>query len=147
VLKIADLGLGRAFTPPLKALTHEVVTLWYRPPEVSASWWDAKRDATSSLGDAASSLGDAKSSLGDAKSSLGDAASSLGDAKSSLGDAKSSLGDVQARRTGPTAAPRFSRCASPTQLRLHAGFAAAGSRACESPIVSYEPSWESPTRG
>ncbi|GAA0142917.1 non-receptor serine/threonine protein kinase [Lithospermum erythrorhizon] len=34
VLKIADLGLGRAFTVPLKSYTHEVVTLWYRAPEV-----------------------------------------------------------------------------------------------------------------
>jgi serine/threonine protein kinase len=34
VMKIADLGLCRAFSPPIKALTHEVVTLWYRPPEV-----------------------------------------------------------------------------------------------------------------
>lgn len=34
VMKIADLGLGRSFSPPIKPLTHEVVTLWYRPPEV-----------------------------------------------------------------------------------------------------------------
>ncbi|KAJ9179713.1 hypothetical protein P3X46_008047 [Hevea brasiliensis] len=34
VLKIADLGLGRAFTVPLKSYTHEIVTLWYRAPEV-----------------------------------------------------------------------------------------------------------------
>ncbi|KAI6698750.1 hypothetical protein NL676_018869 [Syzygium grande] len=34
ILKIADLGLGRAFTVPLKSYTHEVVTLWYRAPEV-----------------------------------------------------------------------------------------------------------------
>lgn len=33
-LKIADLGLGRAFTVPLKSYTHEIVTLWYRAPEV-----------------------------------------------------------------------------------------------------------------
>mmetsp|Transcript_19866 Transcript_19866/g.27545 ORF Transcript_19866/g.27545 Transcript_19866/m.27545 type:complete len:310 (-) Transcript_19866:271-1200(-) len=33
-LKIADLGLGRAFTLPMKSYTHEVVTLWYRAPEV-----------------------------------------------------------------------------------------------------------------
>ncbi|XP_013717949.1 cyclin-dependent kinase B1-1 isoform X2 [Brassica napus] len=34
LLKIADLGLGRTFTVPLKAYTHEIVTLWYRAPEV-----------------------------------------------------------------------------------------------------------------
>lgn len=34
ILKIADLGLGRSFTVPLKSYTHEIVTLWYRAPEV-----------------------------------------------------------------------------------------------------------------
>jgi len=34
LLKIADLGLGRAFTVPVKSYTHEIVTLWYRAPEV-----------------------------------------------------------------------------------------------------------------
>ena len=34
MLKIADLGLGRAFTVPVKAYTHEVVTRYYRAPEV-----------------------------------------------------------------------------------------------------------------
>ena len=52
ILKIADLGLGRAFSVPVKSYTHEVrphvnklcsltetggtqiVTLWYRAPEV-----------------------------------------------------------------------------------------------------------------
>uniref|UniRef100_A0A453RKA6 [RNA-polymerase]-subunit kinase n=1 Tax=Aegilops tauschii subsp. strangulata TaxID=200361 RepID=A0A453RKA6_AEGTS len=33
-LKIADLGLSRAFTVPLKKYTHEILTLWYRAPEV-----------------------------------------------------------------------------------------------------------------
>ncbi|KAH0922509.1 hypothetical protein HID58_022527, partial [Brassica napus] len=33
-LKIADLGLARAFTLPMKKYTHEIVTLWYRAPEV-----------------------------------------------------------------------------------------------------------------
>lgn len=33
-LKIADLGLGRAFSIPVKSYTHEIVTLWYRAPEV-----------------------------------------------------------------------------------------------------------------
>ncbi|KNA11349.1 hypothetical protein SOVF_136010 [Spinacia oleracea] len=34
ILKIADLGLGRSFTVPMKSYTHEIVTLWYRAPEV-----------------------------------------------------------------------------------------------------------------
>jgi cyclin-dependent kinase len=34
VLKIADFGLARTFGLPLKTYTHEVVTLWYRAPEV-----------------------------------------------------------------------------------------------------------------
>ncbi|XP_057872108.1 cyclin-dependent kinase B1-1 isoform X2 [Cryptomeria japonica] len=34
LLKVGDLGLGRAFTVPLKCYTHEIVTLWYRAPEV-----------------------------------------------------------------------------------------------------------------
>ena len=33
-LKIADFGLARAFSIPLRSYTHEVVTLWYRAPEV-----------------------------------------------------------------------------------------------------------------
>lgn len=33
-LKIADFGLARSFTYPIQPLTHEVVTLWYRAPEV-----------------------------------------------------------------------------------------------------------------
>lgn len=33
-LKIADFGLARAFSVPLRAYTHEVVTLWYRAPEL-----------------------------------------------------------------------------------------------------------------
>nr|XP_043613150.1 cyclin-dependent kinase B2-1-like [Erigeron canadensis] len=33
-LKIADLGLARAFTVPMKKYTHEILTLWYRAPEV-----------------------------------------------------------------------------------------------------------------
>jgi serine/threonine protein kinase len=32
--KLADFGLARAFSLPLKVYTHEVVTLWYRPPEI-----------------------------------------------------------------------------------------------------------------
>ncbi|KAJ1955206.1 Cyclin-dependent kinase catalytic subunit [Linderina pennispora] len=34
MLKIADFGLGRAFGVPLRVYTHEVVTLWYRAPEI-----------------------------------------------------------------------------------------------------------------
>lgn len=33
-LKIADFGLARAFGIPVRTLTHEVVTLWYRAPEI-----------------------------------------------------------------------------------------------------------------
>jgi len=33
-LKLADFGLARAFGIPVRSLTHEVVTLWYRPPDV-----------------------------------------------------------------------------------------------------------------
>jgi len=33
-LKLADFGLARAVGIPLRAYTHEVVTLWYRAPEV-----------------------------------------------------------------------------------------------------------------
>eukprot|EP00999_Lentomonas_sp_LEN2_P002911 NODE_773_length_1204_cov_85.092851_g733_i0.p1 GENE.NODE_773_length_1204_cov_85.092851_g733_i0~~NODE_773_length_1204_cov_85.092851_g733_i0.p1 ORF type:complete len:315 (-),score=71.65 NODE_773_length_1204_cov_85.092851_g733_i0:179-1123(-) len=34
VVKLADFGLARAFQVPLRTYTHEVVTLWYRAPEV-----------------------------------------------------------------------------------------------------------------
>ena len=34
VLKIGDFGLTRAFALPLRSYTHEVVTLWYRAPEI-----------------------------------------------------------------------------------------------------------------
>jgi len=33
-LKIADFGLARAFTVPHRTFSPEVVTLWYRPPDV-----------------------------------------------------------------------------------------------------------------
>jgi serine/threonine protein kinase len=33
-IKLADFGLARAFTIPLRNYTHEVITLWYRPPEI-----------------------------------------------------------------------------------------------------------------
>ncbi|XP_034828001.1 cyclin-dependent kinase 1 [Maniola hyperantus] len=34
IIKVADFGLGRAFGVPVRVYTHEVVTLWYRAPEV-----------------------------------------------------------------------------------------------------------------
>lgn len=34
ILKIADFGLARASGIPVKGYTYEVVTLWYRPPDV-----------------------------------------------------------------------------------------------------------------
>ncbi|XP_078268890.1 cyclin-dependent kinase 1 [Rhinoraja longicauda] len=34
VIKLADFGLARAFGVPVRIYTHEVVTLWYRAPEV-----------------------------------------------------------------------------------------------------------------
>ncbi|XP_054257506.1 cyclin-dependent kinase 1-like [Macrosteles quadrilineatus] len=34
LIKVADFGLGRAFGVPVRVFTHEVVTLWYRAPEV-----------------------------------------------------------------------------------------------------------------
>ncbi|EGR34131.1 ribosomal protein, putative [Ichthyophthirius multifiliis] len=34
ILKLADFGLARASGIPVKNYTHEVVTLWYRPPDV-----------------------------------------------------------------------------------------------------------------
>ena len=34
VIKLADFGLARAFGLPIKTNTHEVVTLWYRAPEI-----------------------------------------------------------------------------------------------------------------
>ena len=33
-MKIADFGLARAFGIPIKTLTHEIETLWYRAPQV-----------------------------------------------------------------------------------------------------------------
>ncbi|KAK8805586.1 hypothetical protein WA158_002242 [Blastocystis sp. Blastoise] len=34
VLKLADFGLARSFNLPVRELTHEVITLWYRAPEI-----------------------------------------------------------------------------------------------------------------
>eukprot|EP00768_Dysnectes_brevis_P003293 gnl/Dysnectes_brevis/2367_a2796_2078.p1 GENE.gnl/Dysnectes_brevis/2367_a2796_2078~~gnl/Dysnectes_brevis/2367_a2796_2078.p1 ORF type:complete len:307 (-),score=100.45 gnl/Dysnectes_brevis/2367_a2796_2078:165-1085(-) len=33
-LKVADFGLARAFGIPIRQFTHEIVTLWYRAPEI-----------------------------------------------------------------------------------------------------------------
>jgi cyclin-dependent kinase 1 len=33
-IKLADFGLARAVGVPVRVYTHEVVTLWYRAPEV-----------------------------------------------------------------------------------------------------------------
>lgn len=33
-LKLADFGLSRGGVPPLRQYTHEVITLWYRAPEI-----------------------------------------------------------------------------------------------------------------
>jgi len=33
-VKLGDFGLARAFNTPIRTLTHEVVTLWYRAPEI-----------------------------------------------------------------------------------------------------------------
>lgn len=34
VLKVCDFGLARTFSLPISSLTHEVMTLWYRAPEI-----------------------------------------------------------------------------------------------------------------
>ena len=34
IIKLAVFGLARAFGVPIKTLTHEVLTLWYRDPEI-----------------------------------------------------------------------------------------------------------------
>ena len=33
-IKLGDFGLARAFGIPIKTLTHEILTLWYRAPEI-----------------------------------------------------------------------------------------------------------------
>lgn len=33
-IKLADFGLARSFGMPVRPYTHEVVTLWYRAPEI-----------------------------------------------------------------------------------------------------------------
>jgi serine/threonine protein kinase len=37
-LKLADFGLARAQSVPTKTYSNEVVTLWYRPPDVLLGW-------------------------------------------------------------------------------------------------------------
>jgi len=34
ILKLADFGLARGFSVPIHMYSHEVVTLWYRAPEI-----------------------------------------------------------------------------------------------------------------
>ncbi|KAK6090740.1 hypothetical protein P3W45_000463 [Vairimorpha bombi] len=48
-LKLADFGLGRLASIPLRTYTSEVVTLWYRPPELllGTKYYDASVDVWS----------------------------------------------------------------------------------------------------
>ncbi|WUR04195.1 cyclin-dependent kinase [Vairimorpha necatrix] len=48
-LKLADFGLGRLASVPLRTYTTEVVTLWYRPPELllGSKYYDASVDVWS----------------------------------------------------------------------------------------------------
>ena len=34
IIKVGDFGLARSFGVPIKTLTHEILTLWYRAPEI-----------------------------------------------------------------------------------------------------------------
>ncbi len=34
IIKVADFGLARQYTIPIKKYTHEIVTVWYRAPEI-----------------------------------------------------------------------------------------------------------------
>jgi len=43
-IKVADFGLARQYTIPIKIYTHEIVTVWYRAPEILLG---AKEYATS----------------------------------------------------------------------------------------------------
>ena len=45
-LKLADFGLARSHNVPIREFTHEVITLWYRPPEIllGAKTYDASAD-------------------------------------------------------------------------------------------------------
>lgn len=33
-IKLADFGLSRSFSLPIRTYTHEVITMWYRAPEL-----------------------------------------------------------------------------------------------------------------
>lgn len=33
-IKLADFGLARVYSYPLREYTHEIITLWYRAPEI-----------------------------------------------------------------------------------------------------------------
>ncbi len=33
-IKLADFGLARIYNYPLREYTHEIITLWYRAPEI-----------------------------------------------------------------------------------------------------------------
>lgn len=45
-IKLADFGLGRAANIPLRSYTAEIITLWYRPPELllGCKYYDASVD-------------------------------------------------------------------------------------------------------
>lgn len=45
-IKLADFGLGRAANLPLRSYTSEIITLWYRPPELllGVKYYDASVD-------------------------------------------------------------------------------------------------------
>eukprot|EP00168_Porphyra_purpurea_P000633 TRINITY_DN1072_c0_g1_i6.p1 TRINITY_DN1072_c0_g1~~TRINITY_DN1072_c0_g1_i6.p1 ORF type:complete len:260 (+),score=70.26 TRINITY_DN1072_c0_g1_i6:776-1555(+) len=53
-LKLADFGLARAFGIPVRHYTHEVVTLWYRAPEILLGAKNTRRPST--FGPSAASL-------------------------------------------------------------------------------------------
>lgn len=48
-IKLADIGLGRAASVPLRSYTQEIITLWYRPPELllGCKYYDASVDVWS----------------------------------------------------------------------------------------------------
>lgn len=48
-IKLADFGLGRAASIPLRNYTSEIITLWYRPPELllGSKYYDASVDVWS----------------------------------------------------------------------------------------------------
>lgn len=48
-IKLGDFGLGRAASVPLRSYTTEIITLWYRPPELllGCKYYDASVDVWS----------------------------------------------------------------------------------------------------